>query len=155
MTHAPRRMNPHWRAAPLGILAIAVVGCGDTHPPTYPASGTACFEDGTPVRFGVVNLVPDSAGPSARAKIHSDGKFMLGTFDATDGAPAGQYRVLIVQHLPSPENVQAAPADHEHDQNSTVPLAYSQLESTPLTAEIVPGGKNRLELVIERTDSSP
>lgn len=155
MTHAPRRKNPYWQFAQFGILAVAVVGCEDTHPRTYPAGGTVRFDDGTPIRFGVVNLVPEAAGPSARAKIGTDGKFDVGTFEATDGALAGQYRVLIVQHLPSAENVRAAPADHEHAQDSTVPLPYSQLESTPLAAEIVPDGKNRLELVVERADRTP
>ncbi|WP_425395740.1 hypothetical protein [Aeoliella sp.] len=101
-----------------------------------------------------MNLVPESSGPSARGKINSFGEFQLGTFEATDGALAGKYRVLIVQHLPSAEKIQQAPSDHEHGQDSVVPLAYSQVDSTPLIAEIAPDDKNRLELTIERSGQS-
>ncbi|MCO6046091.1 hypothetical protein NG895_19500 [Aeoliella sp. ICT_H6.2] len=138
----------------LAMLLVAATGCGDARPPTYPASGVVRFEDGTPVRYGVVNLVPQSAGPSARGKINSRGEFELGTFDTTDGAMAGEYRVLIVQYLPSAEKVVAAPDEHEHSDSSIVPLSYSQLDHTPLRAEIVTDGDNRLEMLIERPGRS-
>ena len=84
-----------------GLLVVGVLvagGCGDDHPPTYPAGGTVVLADGTPLPGGTIELelVGDASAPNARAKIQPDGRFRLGTYEETDGAADGEHRVLIL-----------------------------------------------------------
>lgn len=131
------------------LLALGwTVGCRDGGPATYTTIGTVHFDDGTPVNTGIVNFIPDSGGPSARGKITAQGTFQLGTMTSKDGAMAGRYRVLIVQHHAAGSQLVRAPADHEHGQHRVVPVRYSQLDSTPLQAEVKAISQNHLRLVI-------
>jgi hypothetical protein len=109
------------------------------------------FADGTPVRVGTIEFVPEAGGPSARAAIDVEGRFVLGTYAAADGAVAGVHRAVIVQHLPAASRPPRTP---EHDAHADaadglVPLPYSQWETTPLRAEVAPRDDNQVALVLE------
>jgi hypothetical protein len=137
------------------LLAFCmIIGCGKARTPTYPVSGTIQFGDGLPVRFGMVEFIPEAEGPSARGKIDATGRFVLGTFEASDGAVAGRHQVIVVQHITSDI---APPADHAHKSDAEEPsamvdLRYSQLETSPLSAT-VEEGPNEVRLRVQRSAS--
>jgi hypothetical protein len=76
-----------------------LVGCGDGNIDTYPVAGTVMV-DNKPADGAMVIFVPTSTAPEAQRKrpfgiADGQGKFSLTTFEQGDGAPAGQYKVLI------------------------------------------------------------
>lgn len=84
------------------LLLPALGGCGGSSKPwevVVPASGQLTFE-GKPVSGAQITLyptsaeVPDTVRPSATTT--EDGSFVLGTYGANDGAPAGDYKASVV-----------------------------------------------------------
>lgn len=133
------------------LALILLAGCGDSRPQTFPVSGTVQFGDGTPVRFGIIEFIPEASGPSARGKIDQLGRFVLGTYTNDDGAVAGRHGVVIVQHF-SPGAL--PPGDDAHqsshsDESSVVDIRFSQLGLSPLAATIKEE-TNEVKLRVER-----
>jgi hypothetical protein len=91
----------------LSLVVLGLGGCSD-RVATYPVSGTIRFDDNEPVRFGVVEFRNQKSRLCARGKLDDTGSFKLETFAKADGAPAGDYRVVIVQYFNAP------PARHKH-----------------------------------------
>src|SRR4051794_35124208 len=87
-------------AAPLLCLALVAAGCGsgEARKPVYPVRGSV-FVDGQPaVRAQVVLHPLDDPDPNAvrpSGDVGPDGTFVLHTYTADDGAPAGQYAVTV------------------------------------------------------------
>ncbi|EAQ78673.1 hypothetical protein [Blastopirellula marina] len=76
----------------LGVTA----GCGNG---TYPVHGSIVYPDGAPareLRGGAVEFDSLEQDVSARGSIDDEGKFVISTFEAEDGALPGKHRVLIV-----------------------------------------------------------
>ncbi len=130
---------------------LFLAGCGDSRPSTYPVAGTVEFGDGTPVRFGIVEFIPEESGPSARGKIDQQGRFRLGTFTQDDGAIAGRHGIIIVQHFSAGPFPSGEDTDHiSHAEDSTVvDFRFSQLDLSPLTAT-VKEESNQVKLRVER-----
>jgi hypothetical protein len=83
-----------WAAVLLTFCALS--GCGDDGlEKRYPVSGKVTF-NGTPLRTGNIDFVPDDAtqGRAASGKI-TDGQYQLGTIADSDGAFPGSYKVRI------------------------------------------------------------
>ncbi|WP_020476042.1 hypothetical protein [Zavarzinella formosa] len=81
----------------LGILMIALTGCGDGKPTLYPVSGQINVK-GKGAGFAHVVFHPDQVNdkiPRPYAKTDADGKFTLTTYTTGDGAPAGSYKVTV------------------------------------------------------------
>lgn len=83
----------------LGLAAMLVAGCGEGRLATYPVTGTVLV-DGQPA--GGAQLIFCPVGGSEElsrvrpaAETGPDGKFEVTTFDPLDGAPAGEYNVMI------------------------------------------------------------
>lgn len=76
----------------LGLIALCVIGCGDSGPPRFAAEGTVLL-DGAPLPAGVIRFLPqgETKGPAASATIEN-GKFAL---DTSNGPVAGQHRIEI------------------------------------------------------------
>ena len=144
----------------IGLISTAAVvcpliaGCNDRHSPTYPATGSVRFGNGEPVRFGMVEFHSDKAGPSPRARLNDDGQFTLGTFETGDGAPVGEYRVILVQHFdaPMPVGSQSKAPQIVHDSGShadaRVASEYADYRTSPLRAVVRSDGENRFEFVV-------
>jgi hypothetical protein len=93
-----------------GVCFIAITslwGCGDGRIATYPVVGSVLV-DGRPAEGALVILVPtttaEAGGDRERpfGMTDAEGKFSLTTFDPGDGAPAGEYKVLV--QWPAPNN---------------------------------------------------
>lgn len=125
--------------ATLSFLLLGSVGCISSSKPwevVHPASGTIEFK-GKPVEnaeitfFPTDSSVPDSVRP--KGKSTADGKFVLGTYSQSDGAPAGKYKVTVIRNEVSisKDTIVAKPND--------LPVKYSALNTTDLVIEIAAG----------------
>ncbi len=84
----------------LGALVLVAAGCGGgALPRTFPAGGKVIHKNGKPLTGGSVEFTT-VADPLLRVvgTIGSDGTFTLSTVKdnaKADGAPAGEYRVMV------------------------------------------------------------
>lgn len=81
-------------------VAFVCLGCSkaDNHVAVYPVKGTIHYQ-GKPINGAFVTLEPKAAVegvPGPRAMVQPDGTFAVSTFNGGDGAPEGDY-VLMVQ----------------------------------------------------------
>ena len=86
------------------------VGCSESHDGfnTYPVSGTVTV-DGQPafgakvVLIGTEDKFNEKGSPIPTATVEDDGTFRLTSFEVGDGAPDGDYRVIIIWEDEAPE----------------------------------------------------
>jgi hypothetical protein len=150
-------------------LTASFSGCSN-RVATYPVSGTVRFDDGEPVRIGIVEFRCQETGLSARAKLNDEGSFSLGTFGDTDGAPAGTYKIIVVQFFDTPprkhehthtdheaddhaDHDHAAHDSHEHEPDARVAAKFSDYSTSPLRATVSSDAVNRFDLVVSRFSS--
>lgn len=101
--------------------------------PTYPVKGKVLFE-GTPaanaqVAFHYIDPATKKTARLADAFVEADGTFVLTTYNAYDGAPAGDYVVTVVQRQPWAD-AQGRPG------KDLLPERYGKPETTDLRATI-------------------
>jgi hypothetical protein len=133
------------RSALLAAMLIPTLlccSCGkrNTRQPVFPVQGKVLFE-GRPLAHAFLVFHPvNSSGADARrpvANAEEDGSFAPSTYDAGDGAPAGEYAVTVEWYQP-PTNDQVTPSAN------LLPRRYSQPSSTPFKVHIA-AGENNLE----------
>lgn len=114
-----------------GFLATS---CG-TNVKLHPVTGQVFFEgepaEGATVVFHPVNSTPDSLRPGSI--VNKEGKFKLRTYPHGEGAPEGEYLVLITWFAPPGAGKDMANA------KSRIPLRYSDAAKSGLTAIVKPG----------------
>jgi hypothetical protein len=132
------------RSLVAGSLALAALvasaGCGDGKIRRYPVTGTVTVDgkpaDGALVIFCPVNPTGELEHLRPAGKADAAGTFSLTTIETGDGAPAGDYKVLV--QWPTP--VQNANEDRGGRARSRGPDRlkgkYYNLEKTPLTAKV-------------------
>jgi hypothetical protein len=113
---------PIWLAAAIASLSLLLTGCSDSaRKPVYPVRGEV-FVQNQPAAGAMVILHPVAdANPDdwpdgyPRGVVKVDGSFQIGTYGDQDGAPAGEYIVLVrwpqVQPGTSPDNTEAPTVD--------------------------------------------
>jgi hypothetical protein len=152
----------------LYAVAILCAGCS-SRVATYPVSGSVKFKDGRPVRIGFIEFRDPKSGVTSRGKLNDAGAFQLGTFSDTDGAPAGDYQIIIVQFFNAPPANHVHTHDHpdaeEHDEheaaahhgpaptdgshpNARVAPKYADYSTSPLRATVRRGSDNTCSLVV-------
>ena len=121
MIHSTQsRGHARWvLVAVLGLCALA--GCnGENRLPTHPVSGKVMF-DGKPLSGAEIWLVPTDANAEVKnakmtirpyAKSNADGMFTMTSYVKDDGAPPGEY-VVIVQKAAGGANENDPEADPE------------------------------------------
>src|SRR6516165_5975462 len=92
--------------APLALVLLAAAGCSGGPATPYPVKGTVVFEDGQPAKElagYAVSFTPPAGGglPSSYGHIEQDATFVLSCKKDSDGAVAGQHRVVISPPDPS------------------------------------------------------
>lgn len=139
------------RAVWLFALLPWIAGCSDNG--LTPVSGTVQVS-GQPVSSGTIMFTP-SGGPAAVGEI-KNGSYTLSTYKPGDGAWVGSHRVVIQATSIGPSSV-IEPKSIEDEFNPApgstgrilvpgkvswlVPEKYSQIQTTPLTAEVKRGIK--------------
>jgi hypothetical protein len=124
------------RIAWLGVLALAVAGCGGG-PKLVPVKGRVVYANGQPVTAASVSFTPDAATGNnailATGLLAEDGTFTLRTYPHGDGAMIGSYRVTVALGF-----------------GATRKLAkYTRLKDTPLRIDVPAEGRTGLVLTLE------
>jgi len=98
---------------------------------------------GKPVVDAIVTFSPVAGDVSAFGRTDAEGRFALTTFDFEDGAPAGEYQVVIQGYEPqkptgSPEGEEYTPPSGPAPPPAKLltPIQYITPQTTPLKATI-------------------
>ena len=140
------------RSKQLALVASAIMSCVcgsvfvgcDSRPTTYPVSGKIVWKGGEPARElngGFVTLDSIELMVSALGPIGPDGTFKLGTFEESDGVPAGEYKVAVSR----------APALEESGAWIPLPRRYESIGSSDLSLTVEPKA-NSVTLELERAE---
>ena len=105
MTRPPTRPHPVRLPGLTLVLALVVAGGGcaskttDQRKPVHPVSGKVFVQKkpaaGAFLIFVPVNEPPTPTDPRPHAEVQEDGSFAVSTFGDGDGAPAGDYIVIV------------------------------------------------------------
>lgn len=133
----PRKGRGRWL---LSLLILAALGCGGSSHELETAlvRGTVTL-DGNPVTGGYVFIVPGK-GRMAKGVIQSDGTFVMGTYESSDGVQVGTHPVIVTP----------VPADEGSGRQNAVPIPrkYAVASTSGLTCEVRTGEENTLNLVL-------
>ena len=151
-------MNRSSRLIPLLLLAAA--GCGrESGGDSQPVSGEVQY-DGKPAAGVMIFFMPSQGAKvtGAPANPHAitddNGRFALSTFGESDGAPAGNYRVVLIWPKVSEENEESPPDrlfgwfDARHTNlevtiapgaNELKPFKLNAVNGPPPASEGIPG----------------
>ena len=135
--------NPHGRRRLWWcfLLVAACIGCGTktTEMPVVPVSGQM-FVQSRPAVGALVVLHPlsDLAGKDwslgyPRGSVSADGSFRIATYRGDDGAPEGQYRVLVSWTQPLEDS---GSGDPENETPDLLQERYSDPERSTLEATV-------------------
>ena len=139
-------MNLKMKLIPLLFVPLLAVGCGGdgiSRLKTHPVEGLVQFE-GRPLEGAFVVLHPkgvsDPKHLAAQAKTDATGKFKPTTYDANDGAIAGEYSVTVeyFELVKSEEGVKAGP--------NILPEKYASPKTTDLTIRVAEG-ENKIPVI--------
>lgn len=141
-----------FRWAVIIVIVLAVSGCGSNQLPTYPVDGQVVFEDQTAPAFGTIEFYNAEHQINARGKIKRDGTFSISTFADSDGAVAGDHKIVIVQHVAS--YLTAKVTDEiNHDHGELVHPDYFDYRTSNLSCTIKPEPVNQVRLTVRKNPS--
>jgi hypothetical protein len=130
------------------IPFLLLAGCGSG---TYPVEGKVLWKDGSPASdLAGSNVIFEGVDKknSAVGSIQADATFRLMTNKPDDGAPAGDYKVLIIEvgrhALPGGDGSEMAPGK--------IDSRYADPSTTDLRATVKPG-VNPVTLTVERNST--
>jgi hypothetical protein len=138
-------MKPNLNLIVLLLLPLASAGCGSnvSRLPTHPVEGFVQFE-GRPLPGAFIVLHPkglaDQKVLPAHAKTDASGKFKASTYDANDGAIAGEYSVTVEYQelVKTDDGVVAGP--------NLLPPKYANPQTTDVTIRVAQG-ENKLPVI--------
>lgn len=93
------------RLRTIALLAgsVALAGCQpaeENREHTYPVTGTL-YVNGKPAAGAMVKLYqPGGNGRMPTAIVQDDGQFSVSYYDTEDGAPVGEYQMLVIWMVP-------------------------------------------------------
>ena len=145
MIRGGKTLAPNWPWLWIIASSVTLCGCGEDRPRAYPANGRVVFSDGTPVKLGTVELLSEEHGTTATGRIQPDGTFVLGTWESTDGACAGDHKAIVSQMMIFDGMVR-----HTTDHGSPVDTKYGSYTTSPLRVTIRKSASNKLELQVEK-----
>jgi hypothetical protein len=132
------------------VLLVTAAGCGAKQDPNrlpvFPTKGQVTFQ-GKPATGALVVLHPKVATPQnesvrPRAYVKDDGSFELSSYESNDGAPAGDYAVVLVW----PKTIKAANGEVGPGPN-VFPPKYARPDTSPAVIKIAEGS-NQLQPII-------
>jgi hypothetical protein len=128
------------------FIAVTSLGCGSGNLiETIPAKGVLMVNQ-QPADGATIILVPEKVSELAlnerpSAKSNKDGTFALTTIEPQDGAPIGDYKVLVTW----PEASEDPEASSGSDRLN---FAYSNPATTPLKLNVSPANAESLQINI-------
>lgn len=145
------RQNQTW----LGLIGFAAlvtaVGCGgDARSVGVPVEGEVVYQ-GDPVAGADVAFSAKDGGISAFARTDDQGRFEMKSQSTRDGIPPGTYRVKVtqigVQSDWTPEHDEGVRP--EKSESLGIPAKYGGYSTSGLTAEVVEGETNEVQLKLD------
>ncbi len=138
-------------SAVFGVMVLSglLSGCGKAKQPwetVYPAKGVVQYK-GEPIAGALITLipqdgdVPESVRPTATT--NEDGSFQLGTYSKSDGAPAGEYKALVLRYTV------VGPPDRPSPGPNNLPKKYARPETTDLTVQVAEGDNDLAPLELQ------
>lgn len=124
----------------VSLVLLCCASCGSKRK-LYPVRGKV-FCDGQPAEDAIVTLhaldasQPMKEVPSGRVK--ADGSFAIGTYEPEDGAPPGEYKVIIIW-LPPDALARVSPTGKLPNK---LPDLYSDAKTTPLKVRVNEGSND-------------
>lgn len=138
--HMVKRALVRRMAMAFGSLAMVVsLGCSGEildRVPVVPVTGEV-KQGSDPVANALVVLHPDGSNPkvlAARGQTDEQGRFSLTTYEASDGAAVGSYRVTVVAYETINDGGSIVPGPN------ILPTQYSTPESSGLKVTVPDGG---------------
>ena len=134
---------------PLVILVLVTASCSSNGVPVYETQGTVNFK-GKPAEGAVVVFHPKSGDEELKklrpfGRVAADGSYQLTTFEANDGAPAGEYNVSIEWMQAVRRNIEQRDEDDPTDARRELPSVdklkgrYADSVESGLTATVKEG----------------
>jgi len=125
-------------------LVLSLSGCGGNDvPETAGVTGVVLYK-GQPVDGAVVTFSPQEGNPGT-GRTGSDGRFVLTTYNAEDGAVPGKHTVTV-QLFPDG----GLPGMEVESTGVTgIPNKYADPEASPLSREVKAGEENDFTLELE------
>jgi hypothetical protein len=120
------------------IVSLAAGGCQRTDKVTV--SGRIVRQDGTPLKSATVIARSNETGKWATGTTDADGRYELGTANAGDGIPPGDYHVVIMEDLG--DSGQRPP---------TIPAKYGSQTTSKLQLTVGGGRKVVFDITLDRT----
>ena len=124
------------------LLAVLFAGCGGKYD-LHSVCGTVTLQDGTPLDNVQVTFKSSDPPLTATATTDELGRYCLGTLEEGDGAPAGDYRVSVVDLATS--------ADTDHPKPSRIARRYGVSGQSGLQV-VVPSDDGNYDLQLERPE---
>jgi hypothetical protein len=138
-------------------FAICSLGCNggrddkwlQARAKTVPVSGVVTL-DGKPVEAATVVFFATSADLAATGSTDAEGRFVLRTYEPSDGAVLGQHEVMIektteTQVMPQDPEAPIPPPKIEHH----LPRRYGDHKKSGLTAVVEEPGPNVFEFTLK------
>lgn len=123
------------------LALLTAAGCGAAKPPLHPVRGQVFFQD-KPAEGVLVlchpvggQLPPDAPLPP-HGHVQADGSFTLSTYAEGDGAPAGEYVIVILE--PTGEGEEGE-EDGRRSRLRRLPETVGDAQTSPLRREVTPG----------------
>lgn len=83
-------------------MLVGLAGCGGSDfPKTYAVTGTVTL-DGKAVEGALVTFVPSDGQKVAIGSTNADGQYKLSTFNPSDGAQPGNYKITVTKFSSPP-----------------------------------------------------
>jgi hypothetical protein len=124
------------------LLVCTALGCStdDGRVDVYPVTGKVMVKgqpaEGAEVVFYPVTAEVDGVKiPGPAATTDANGVFRLRSYEAEDGAPAGEFKVTVVWPAPPPPN-----ASGVFQMTDRLGGRYANPDTSKLTARVEPGG---------------
>ena len=136
---SPVRGRTCWSGFFLAVGMATMTGCGAKNAdrlPVFPVEGLVTL-NGQPLPNAFVVLHPkgtsDSRALAARGQTDQHGQFKVTTYDAGDGAPAGEYAVTVEYHqlIGSGGSLEPGP--------NVLPPKYASPDATDLSVRVAEG----------------
>jgi hypothetical protein len=148
-----RAVDPKMAALASTVALIASMyfaGCGGGGPPrvpTQPARGSISFQ-GRPIGGAFLALHRKAAAegdaPTATAVVQPDGTFSVGTYEAHDGLPTGDYVVTVQWRRATKSGDEWLPGPN------LLPARYSQVETSHVVVHVAAGENALPPIVLKR-----
>jgi hypothetical protein len=153
------------------FIGLFLAGCSDggaggqDRQKVYKVSGKITMAGGS-VANALVSFSPKDKQPVATGRTGTDGRFTVTTYDAGDGAAAGEYVVLVVKDAGTAKaptvmhgtNPNAFDGSAQHaaskaaaapEASSSLPLKYSSVDQTDLHASVKADGPNEFNFELK------